>query len=277
MVKKVLKQLIPPIIYSLLRASTKDDSIAVSNEMWTGNYSSWSEAKSKCTGYDNSNILEKCKEALLKVKNGEAVYERDSVLFGEIQYSWGLLAGIQRAALENDGQLCVLDFGGSLGSSYYQNKEFLSTLKSLKWCIIEQDNFVECGKEYFESEQLMFYNKIEGCTEKQKPNIVLLSGVLQYLENPTEWINKIRALQCPYIILDRISFVETDADLITVQNVPEEIYSASYPAWFFNEAELLKKFKGYYSLASFDSFCDPPKLLNGHQRAKWKGHILTSR
>ena len=45
------------------------------------------------------------------MKNGEAVYERDSVLFDEIQYSWGLLAGLQKAALENDGKLCVLDFG----------------------------------------------------------------------------------------------------------------------------------------------------------------------
>ena len=59
-----------------------------------------------------------------KVKNGEAVYERDSVLFDEIQYSWGLLAGLEKAALEHDGKLCVLDFGGSLGSTYYQNKQF---------------------------------------------------------------------------------------------------------------------------------------------------------
>ena len=34
----------------------------------------------------NKNVLEKCKNALLKVKNGEAAYERDSVLFNQIQY-----------------------------------------------------------------------------------------------------------------------------------------------------------------------------------------------
>jgi hypothetical protein len=53
--------------------------------MWQGDFQSWNEAQSKTTGYDSEIILEKCKNALLKVKSGEAVYERDSVLFDSIQ------------------------------------------------------------------------------------------------------------------------------------------------------------------------------------------------
>ena len=63
--------------------------------MWSGNYANWEEADSFATGYDDHSILEKCKTALLKVKNGEAAYERDSVLFDKMQYNWALLALLQ--------------------------------------------------------------------------------------------------------------------------------------------------------------------------------------
>ena len=56
------------------------------------------------------------------------VYERDSVLFDTIRYSWPLLSDLLRAASEDQNHLSVLDFGGSLGSSYYQNRVFLSHL-----------------------------------------------------------------------------------------------------------------------------------------------------
>ena len=54
----------------------------------SGDYRSWGEAMAASTGYDTEIILEKTKTALLKVKNGEAAYERDSVAFDEIQYAW---------------------------------------------------------------------------------------------------------------------------------------------------------------------------------------------
>jgi hypothetical protein len=53
-------------------------------------------------GYDNDTILKKCKDALLKVKNGEAVYERYSVLFDKVQHSFPVLAGLLRAAIANE-------------------------------------------------------------------------------------------------------------------------------------------------------------------------------
>jgi putative methyltransferase (TIGR04325 family) len=270
-IKKFLKVLIPPIVVSIFRLSRKQRK---ATEIWSGNYSSWNEAQFSCTGYDSSPILEKCKNSLLKVKKGEAVYERDSVLFDKIQYSLGLLVGLQRTALGNDGKLCVLDFGGSLGSTYYQNKEILSSLKELKWCIVEQTHFVDCGKKYFEDEQLKFYVNIEDCLAKHKPNVLLISGVLQYLENPYEWIEKFVALGITNIIIDRTSFVESEMDIITVQNVPDSIYEASYPAWFFNKAKFMSKLTKQYNLIfEFDSkYTDPIKLNN--IKAYWSGFVL---
>ncbi len=220
---------------------------------WSGDYKSWAEIETISTGFSSADILEKCKTSLLKVKTGEAVYERDSVLFDEIQYSWPLLAGLQRTALENNGKLCVMDFGGSLGSTYYQNKEFLQGLHYLQWCVIEQPNFVDCGKKHFEDEQLKFYYTIEECILLHKPDILLLSSVLQYLEKPYEWIERFIALKIPCIIIDRTAFIESARDILTVQNVPEEIYKASYPAWFFNFDNFKKQFKNYKMFASFNA------------------------
>ena len=148
-----LKHLLPPIFISLYKKIFPKKPNA---GMWSGNYTTWKNAKENCSGYDAANILEKCKKALLKVKNGEAVYERDSVVFDKIQYSWGLLVGLQKAAIKSNNKLCVLDFGGSLGSTYYQNKAMLSGLKKLEWCIVEQAHFVDCGNQNFENEQLKF-------------------------------------------------------------------------------------------------------------------------
>lgn len=48
---------------------------------YLGDYQSWEEAESQCTGYDDEEILNKVKEATMSVINGNAIYERDSVLF----------------------------------------------------------------------------------------------------------------------------------------------------------------------------------------------------
>ena len=244
------------------------------HEVWSGNYTTWEDAAAKSSGYNSEVILEKCKKSLLKVKRGEAVYERDSFLFNEIHYSWGLLAGLQRAALENDGTLCVLDFGGSLGSTYYQNREFLSSIKNIQWCIVEQSHFVACGKEYFEDENLKFYDTIEDCLAKHDPTVLILSGVIHILEKPYDWILKFNSLKIKYIIIDRTPFTDLDHDILTIQNVPAEIYNASYPSWFFSEPKFILAFNNYRLQATFESFCDQRMILNSTVPAKWLGFHL---
>ncbi len=268
--KQILKALIPPIVFSVIIKLKKTKP---STNGWFGEYDTWDEAKSLCTGYDSRVILEKCKNSLLKVKNGEAAYERDSVLFNEIQYSWGLLAGLQRAALENEGNLCVLDFGGSLGSTYYQNREFLSSIKNLKWCIVEQAHFVDCGKQYFEDEQLKFYHTIEECMANQKPNVLLFSSVLQYLEKPYEWIERFINLEIPYIIIDRTAFIERENDIITIQKVPENIYVASYPSYFFGKNIINLLQKKYKMIAKFDNGFTMETTINNN-KVYWTGLIF---
>jgi putative methyltransferase (TIGR04325 family) len=269
---KNLKVFIPPAILKYYQYLKNDDKYGFS-----GNYSSWKEAKNNSNGYDSNIILNKVKKSLLKVKEGKAAYERDSVLFDQIQYSFPPLAALLRVAIENQGNLSVLDFGGSLGSSYFQCRDFLSAIKHLKWSIVEQDKFVDCGKQFFENESLQFFDTIETCVEHAEPNVILLSGVLQYLENPYLFLKNLLDYNFQYIIFDRTTFVCKGSDRLTVQKVPPEIYPASYPAWFFNLEQFLQVFQGRYRLiAQFDALGGLPEIRDPYAIAKDLGFIFRS-
>lgn len=271
-IKSLLKAITPPIIISLFRRPKTVDRIG---PYWHGNFKTWDAAKSQSTGYEDTDILDKCKTALLKVKNGDAAYERDSIVFDQIQFSWPLLATLERIALENQGNLTVLDFGGSLGSTYYQNKEFLSSVNNLHWCVVEQKHFVDCGKQFFANDQLKFFHTIEQVMEVHKPDVLILSSVLQYLEKPYDWINKFINLEIQYIVIDRTAFVEGDKDILTIQNVPEAIYKASYPAWFFSKKNFAQKFaKAYDIISYFDSGFTDSAVINEVHSVHWEGIIF---
>jgi len=270
-IAQFFKKLIPPILLDVIRLILPKKNV-IQIPLWIGPYSSWEDASDLCTGYNQSEILESCKRSLLKVKNGEAAYERDSVLFDEIQYSWPVLASLLRVSVENEGKLRVLDFGGSLGSSYFQNKEFLQAV-DLTWCIVEQEHFVACGKEFFENSTLKFFETIEDCLAAHEIDIVILSSVLQYISEPYEIINEIVSKGVPYILIDRTAVTEMDKDFIAIQQVPEEIYNASYPCFFFSKKKLLSSFHGYSEITWFDSEFTDPYFIN-QTKAKWLGYLL---
>lgn len=214
---------------------------------WYGDYRSWNEAKANSTGYDSRLIVEKVKNGLLDVRNGKAAFERDSVTFAEFEYVWPVLSGLLWIAAQNRGYLNVIDFGGSLGSSYVQYRKFLATLE-VNWNIIEQPLFVQEGKQHFQSDRLKFYSSIQECMAENKVDVILLSSVLPYVEKPYQILNEVLETKVPFIIFDKMPFVtQSERDILTVQYVPAHIYKASYPAWFFNE----QKFKNVLS-ASYE-------------------------
>jgi len=269
-IKTGLKKVIP-----LSPSKLRDQSVIESKKYgWSGNYSSWQEAQKLCSGYDAQNILEKVKVSTLKVKNGEAVYERDSVLFDTIQYSQNVLNALFTAAEKNKNELHVVDFGGSLGSSYFQYRDFLSRLKELKWSVVEQPHFVECGKNFIQDEHLKFFYSITEAISGKKNHVFFLSSVLPYFEKPYQLIEECLNYGFDYIIVDRTSFIEGETERLTVQVVPEFIYKASYPCWFLNERKFVQSFSSKYHLIDeFDSIFDPKEMLDD----KWtyrKGFIF---
>ncbi len=270
--KAFIKLLVPPLIahgYRPLRGSKENSVYGLS-----GDYRAWHEAVRASTGYDGEIILEKTKVALLKVKNGQAVYERDSVVFDEIEYAWPLLAGLMVVAAQSGGKLDVLDFGGSLGSTYFQNRAFLSRLAKVKWNIVEQPRYVETGKEWFEDKHLKFYLHVEDCLAEAQPNVVILGSVLQYLEHPYDILRGLLKLPCNDIIIDRTPFWNGATDRLCVQHVPPSIYPASYPSWIFSTRRFRSHLhEGWEIVAEFDN----QDNLEGPVDFAYRGMIITRR
>lgn len=220
---------------------------------WYGNYITWKDACTDATGYDSQLIVEKVISSTKQVKEGKAAYEKDSVLFQKIDYSYPLLSCLLWIAAQKQGRLSILDFGGSLGSTYFQNKKILNELSNIMWCIVEQSVFVKSGKEHFEDDRLKFYYSIEECLESNEIDVILFSSVLQYIEKPYELLDEIKKTNTQFVIIDRTAFIKKD-DRITVQKVNPRIYKASYPCWFFNKEKFISYMKNDYELiVEFDS------------------------
>lgn len=264
-VKNLLRKIAPPCAVDAYR-------VAFRRYGFFGNYPSWEDAKRASIGYDSDVILNKVRDSLLKVKNGEAIYERDSVLFDRTEYSWPLLAALLWIASRNGNSLNLVDFGGSLGSSYYQNRKFLSHLKHVTWNIVEQKKFVDCGKLYFEDGNVRFYQDIEACLQEQPARTILLSSVIQYLERPYDALSMILRHRFKYVLFDRTPFLLDGDDRITVQKVPPSIYPVSYPSWLLNQGKFLDFFSGgYETIAEFES------ADKANTSAVFKGFIFKAR
>jgi putative methyltransferase (TIGR04325 family) len=104
---------------------------------------------------------------------------------------------------------------------------------------------------------------------------MLLSGVLQYLEEPYRRISELNDYGFHYIIVDRAPLIAADDDVLAVQHVQRNIYKASFPAWFFSERKFLGHFQRDYEL--IERFDDQLTTLQlGDLLAPMKGFIFRS-
>ncbi len=197
-----------------------------------GDFSSWAEAVAAAGGYDMQLILDIHREATREVQSGRSPYERDSVLFNAHEYFFPVLAALVFAMDRNGDGLTVLDFGGALGSSYWQNRELLSRLGPLQWRVVEQLHFAAAGRAEFENDELRFFSDLKSGWEKV-PDLVLLSSVLQYLENPFALLEEISRRAPRFILVDRTPVLDSGRERIVVQTVPPSIYPASYACRLF--------------------------------------------
>lgn len=263
-----IKSLSPPIaldFYRHLRGRGR----------FVGEYASWAEARQASQGYESDLILSKVRESLTTVINGGASFERDASLFYKPNYWWPLLAGLLWVSSRNGNRLNLVDFGGSLGTTYYHNLKFISHLPHLQWSIVEQGSYVDAGRLSFENEHIKFYRDMDECIRERHPDVILFSGVIQYLEKPYDVLEDTLSKGFNHIIFDRTPFLDQgENDRITVQKALPR-HEVSYPAWFFNLGKFLDFFSRDYELiVDFDSF---DKISRMDLAATSRGFIFQKR
>ncbi len=264
-VSRALKSFLPPPLLDCLRPRIR----------FSGDWRSWGEAQSASSGYGDSRILEKVSAAMDEVLAGRAAFERDSVAFKEHEFNWPLVAALLLAAgrLGNARPLSVLDFGGSLGSSYCQNRRALPKGLELNWMVVEQPAFAKRGSERFSNSELAFSSSLGDCA---KPDILLLCSVLPYLPEPWKSLDELLRLAPGFIFIDRTPMREASGeDRLCVQSVPASICRASYPAWMLSRRRLSSVIgdAGYKEAAAFVSMGGSLSLSSPPEQVVERGCI----
>lgn len=75
MFKRMVKLIIPPILVNIAHNILKNDIV------WKGNYIDWNNATAASSGYDADAIFQNVIQAARQVRDGKALWERDSVCF----------------------------------------------------------------------------------------------------------------------------------------------------------------------------------------------------
>lgn len=229
-------------------------------------------------GYQDPAIAVKVAAAAQKILSGAAIYERDSVIFEKREFSFPLATSLLWIATKTQGQLRVLDFGGGMGTSFFQNKPFMSWIPQVEWSIVEQPNFVEQARIMFASHPLSFYSDLTEGLQKAKPQLILLSSSLQYVEKPYEVLREVTEAKVEVIIIDRTLFSSDTSDYATRQHVPQSIFPATIPTWIFSKKKFLDYMQQKFCLVSeFPAFKSTTSLDRDGRDLQELGYIFVSR
>jgi len=231
---------------------------------------SWEAAQTLSSGYDADAILSKILTSTEAVLSGDFAFERDGIGFMIPEYRWPVLSALLDVAAR-DGELRVLDFGGSLGSVYWQHQAFFAGL-NVSWGVVEQEAFAVAGTNLNQN-SIQFFTSVDQFLQTVTPNVILLSSVLQYLSNPTEVLSELQASPAHTVILDRTPISDLPTNIPCVQVVPQHIYSGSYPAWIFSRNWLINQWTGWEILAEFNGI-EPSGRTKSGVDFTWDGLIL---
>ena len=202
---------------------------------YSGNFSSWQRAEDESSGYDSKPILEKVLIATRSVIAGNAAYEQDSITFPVPSCPSYLLAALAISNNVNNERIDILDWGGSLGSLYFRSRPYWPIDAKNRWHVVEQNHFVEIGRKEINQPHLAFHEEVPKCNF----TLAILSSVLQYISAPHEVLQNILSFNPAVVLIARTAFMQrAGLERISVQEVFQPIYEASYPCRFSDEAKI---------------------------------------
>jgi len=235
-------------------------------------YGSWATASAAAEGYGAGSILRQVAEATELTRSGVVAFERDGVTFLSPETRWPVATALLMAAARRGGRLRVLDFGGSLGSLYWQHRGVLTDI-DVTWGVVEQPEFVREGI-HFADDRLSFHPTIEDVVSAGAPDLILLSSVLQYMEDPHAVLGSLTSVPAPFLLIDRTPMSALDHDVATVQHVPPQIYRGSYPAWILSETALRTSLGTHWSLREDFPGIEPDMTTSSGIEFRWRGYLF---
>ncbi len=264
--RRIARDWLPPAVVRALSGNSSG------TLRFTDGFDTWQQASAAAEGYDAPSILRQVVAATERASTGEVAFERDGITFDDPETRWPVAAALLLAASRNEGRLRVLDFGGSLGSVYWQHRRLLADI-DVSWGVVEQSDFVREGAR-FASSELNFHSSLEDFLLAGEPDLILLSSVLQYLPEPLVILDSLSRTSASFLLIDRTPVSALPRAIATVQQVPAEIYKASYPAWILSESELLASLGAHWTLLEDFPGIEPDMSTSSGTEFRWRGYLF---
>lgn len=263
--KNTFKQITPPILWKIAKCFFQrfkvQDKPKADKYGWFGSFTSWADAKNESVGYDNDPIIVSLVKKLT-IKRRLEFEENNRSIDDSTLRLLSCLNHVINCTSDEYKRFQVLDFGGALGQHFFLLRNFINH-PSVLWNVCETEPMVSEGRKSFQAEELKFVNSLDAI--EHQIDLVLLSGVLQCIENPIQILEEIIELKPRYLIVDRFPIVpHFDQDKICVQHVNYG-EDTSYPSRFFAnywEALLLGKFELLYDWFTHDGHTFDDRSFN---------------
>jgi len=192
--------------------------------MFSGDFESFEAAAAHAVGYDHAAPARAAAERLISLLEGRSPPEVD----GRYMQVHSALC-VARECL-GPGSLSVLDIGGANGHYFFVLTSRLG-MRDLRWHVVETNHMVSACQP-LGAPQITFSTDIPD----EAFDIVLLSGALQYLANPSEVLHRVRRI-ARWVIVTRLPVSRFGRSRFMVQTVPAEIHEGSMPIRIFDADE----------------------------------------
>jgi putative methyltransferase (TIGR04325 family) len=99
--------------------------------------------------------------------------------------------------------LNVLDFGGACGASFFELDHLLPGLIA-KWRVVETEAMARAARQVFQEERICLYSDLdEAVQDMPTRDLLMASGVLQYLPDPVSGLSHMLDLGFSYLYVTR--------------------------------------------------------------------------
>jgi len=227
-------------------------------------YGSYSDAMRDCgKGYGEDEIARVVLEKTI-------VYKRELDAPGPLQVSatdaYGLLSVAHLLARAEVGrrEFAVLDLGGACGAHYFTFKKFFGDQIRLKWVVVETEVMCHAAQR-LQTDDLTFVPDLtEALRGLATPDLLHVSGVLQFVERPYEMLDSLVKSGARYLLLSRLALTAKPEDLVTVHRsmlswngkgpLPPGIQDreVAYPYAFLSERKFTSYLSAYEPVVEFD-------------------------
>jgi putative methyltransferase (TIGR04325 family) len=247
--KKMLKELIPPILISAMKRQRSARSPL---------FDSYQAALDSCDahGYQGSDVV-----SVVVRKN--SVY-REKIRSSRVLGLDSLRTIVGLVALGSRSSLKVLDFGGGGGAHYSIARAVLGKETEIRWNVVETDAMAAAAESKLAGGGLRFFNDIgKAVADLGDVDLVFTSGALQYTPDPLAFLADLISVKAPHLFITRTAFNDADDVVISVQtsmlssNGPGPLpagfkdHEIRYPITFARKTEAERLLRDSYEIRFF--------------------------